>query len=324
MTRALAFACTLAFTLPSSALAWGQNGHRVVGHLADERLDPAVAAKVKELLKGEDLAMVSTWADEVRSDPRYHHGSWHYTSVPDGEAYSDAERSGGEGKEDIVEALMLNLGILRDTERSAEERGIALRWICHLVGDLHQPLHVGRAKDRGGNSIHCTWAAEYGGEPELHGERVQKKVEKILERAKALEEDPTPQATAETLAQALEVLEAIARREVESGSNLHSIWDTHLIEMKQLAYRDYARFLLAKRGTKEEAGWAGFELDGARDAILAWTAESIELRPQAYEPPRNDRYGHYTYRDQKIDLVDQRLHQAGVRLARLLNVALAE
>ena len=92
--------------------------------------------------------------------------------------------------------------------------------------------------------------------------------------------------------------------------------------MQGLGYVEYARFLVAKRGTKEEAAWAAFEADGIEAAVLAWTAESKEVRSQAYERPPEQRYGHYSYRDAKIPLVNQRLHQAGVRLARLVNVVL--
>jgi len=325
MTRLLATSIALALLAPASAFAWGQCGHRVVGHLADERLDPAVAAKVKELLGGETLAMVSNWADEVRTDPRYHKGSWHYTSVPDGETYADKERGGGEGKEDIVQAIALNLKILGDAERSKEERGIALRWIAHLVGDLHQPLHVGRSEDKGGNTIICRWSAEFGGEPRLGGgKELGGKIAELLERAEALKADATPQATADALAEAVKLLKASQERKVICEANLHEIWDTMLIEMLGLDYREYSAFLVAKRGTKEEAGWAAFEADGIDAAVVAWTDESRELRTQAYEPPPNHKYGHYNYRDAKIALVNQRLHQGGVRLARLLNVVLKD
>jgi len=147
----------LALAAPASG--WGQCGHRVVGTLADDRLDPAVAGEVRHLLGGETLAMVSTWADEVRNDPRYHRGTWHYTSIPDGATWGDAPRS-EEGEEDLVQAILLNARILADRARSRRDRGVALRWLAHLVGDLHQPLHTSARVserdpegDRGGNDF---------------------------------------------------------------------------------------------------------------------------------------------------------------------------
>ena len=325
MTRLFATSIALAFMTPTVAFGWGLTGHRVVGHLADERLDPAVQAKVKDLLDSETLAMVANWADYIRTDPRYHKGSWHYISIPDGEAYADKDRAGPEGKENIVQAILLNVEILRDAERPKAERAIALKWIAHLVGDLHQPLHVGRAEDYGGNKIKCRWSAEFGGSPTVRGgEGLDAKIDALLERVEALKSDATPQGTADALAEAVELLKASQEREVVSTANLHEIWDTFLIGMRGLGYQEYSRFLVIRRGKTEEAGWAEFKTDGIKQAVEAWTQESLEARKQAYRSPKDHKYGHYNYRDENLPLLEQRLHQAGVRLARLLNVALAD
>src|SRR5258708_33014438 len=74
--------------LPSLLFGWGKTGHRVVGQIAENHLSPKAAKAVRELLGVEPLAMVGTWADEIRSDPAWKKAEpWHYVNIPDGETY---------------------------------------------------------------------------------------------------------------------------------------------------------------------------------------------------------------------------------------------
>ncbi len=130
--------------------AWGRLGHRVVAEFADRHLSPTVRAEIAEILEpGESLADASTWADENRT--RIHgSGPWHFADVPlDEERYND--RLAGSGQ--IVPKLREFRGILADRRRSPAARREALRFVVHLVGDLHQPLHIGEHHDRGGNTL---------------------------------------------------------------------------------------------------------------------------------------------------------------------------
>jgi len=132
--------------------AWGRLGHRVTARLAERHLTPKAKESVKALLdEGETLADASTWADEHKREIR---GSapWHYVDVPLDELRYDARFSGPGAKQGcIVQKIREFRATLKDPTRSVEERRKALRFLVHLVGDLHQPLHVGDNSDRGGN-----------------------------------------------------------------------------------------------------------------------------------------------------------------------------
>ena len=125
----------------------------------------------------------------------------------------------------------------------------------HLVGDVHQPLHVGRGTDRGGNSIRVEWFGE--------------------------------------------------------SKNLHSVWDSNLIESQKLSFSEYAGFIDAKVSVEVEP-------PGKPD-IIRWVNESISHRDAVYEEPAPGSGGTYRYIFQKKPLLETRLKQAGVRLAQTLN-----
>ncbi len=136
--------------------AWGKLGHRIVGEIAERNIDSKTKKAFQELLETEDLARASTWADEIRSEPKTwgHTFPWHYVSIPDGKSYFDQKRV-KEG--DVIEALFRLEDVIRDTKLPKLERVNALRLYIHFLGDLHQPLHVGRSEDYGGNRVKLGW-----------------------------------------------------------------------------------------------------------------------------------------------------------------------
>lgn len=141
--------------------AWGPIGHRVVAKLAESELSSDNLKKINELLAGESLAMVSTWADEIRSDKDHAHtGTWHYINIQS-EKKIEAKNFEGKGYQVLEEQMT----ILKNSNAPKEKRAQALKWIVHLVGDLHQPLHAGLASDRGGNSVSLRW---FGKNSNLH------------------------------------------------------------------------------------------------------------------------------------------------------------
>ena len=139
----------------TSAFSWGKAGHRIVGEIAQRNLDSKTLKMIHELAGDDDLSRLSTWPDEIRSDPKMGYASpWHYVSIPNGKSYFDQKRN-KEG--DVIEALYRFEDTLRDPKETKEHKLDALRFLIHMTGDLHQPLHVGLAEDRGGNSIRVKW-----------------------------------------------------------------------------------------------------------------------------------------------------------------------
>lgn len=145
----------------TSANAWGPIGHRVTGALAQPLLSPKAAKAVKAIIGTETLAEASTWPDEMRSDPsvfwRRTASPWHYVTVPEGKTYTEV---GAPPQGDAYTALQDFAKTLRDPAASREDKQLALRFTVHLIGDLHQPLHVGNGTDRGGNDVKVTFMGE--------------------------------------------------------------------------------------------------------------------------------------------------------------------
>jgi hypothetical protein len=208
---------------------------------------------VRLLLGNEDLAQAATWPDDMRSapDPFWQKTAspWHYVTVK-GDDYqtSDAPPAG-----DAVTALAHFSAVLRDPKASPDEQRMALRFVVHIVGDLHQPLHAGAGDDRGGNTVSVSWFGK-----------------------------PT---------------------------NLHSVWDSALIEQRGLSYSEYAHWLSRAITPQEVIAWNQTDPN-------VWIHESVALRKTIYP---TDPALSWDYAYQHRGEVDQRLEQAGVRIAATLN-----
>lgn len=254
MKRALTavFALLLA---PAAANAWGPNGHRVVGRIAEHHLTDEAKRAIQCLIGLEGLAQASTWADEIRSDPDWKKAEpWHYISIDDNETLETTARN-PDG--DVLEAMQRFEAVLRDPQAVPQAKREALKFLVHFVGDVHQPLHVGRRDDLGGNRVEVMWFRE--------------------------------------------------------ATNLHSVWDSHLIENEKLSFSDFAEFI--DHPTFEELKtWQG-------STYVDWLRESKDLRGRVYQI--GDGKLSYEFAYQNIPLVKRRLLQAGVRLAGLLNAIFA-
>lgn len=140
---------------PTLGLAWGATGHRTVGAIADEHLSKKARKAVHRILGGGSMAMASTWMDEVRSNRTYDHmRDWHWVTIPDGSTYATADKN---PKGDAVEAIDRMIALLKAGNGTPEEQAIRLKVLIHLIGDVHQPLHVGRGDDKGGNDLQVRW-----------------------------------------------------------------------------------------------------------------------------------------------------------------------
>jgi nuclease S1 len=158
MKRVARLLLVLLAGLAPCAEAWGPTGHRAVGRVAERHLTPEAKRAVAQLLAPEQLAYVTTWADEIRSEPQWSRAeAWHWVTVPDGRTYESSAKN-PEG--DVLEAISRFEMVLADGGRPRIERARALKWLSHLVGDIHQPLHVGRGDDHGGNDVLVLWFNE--------------------------------------------------------------------------------------------------------------------------------------------------------------------
>jgi hypothetical protein len=167
MKRALlALICAVAATAPlGPALAWDAEGHRIIAHLALERLTPKAKAEIATLIahspeqatpscQVSSLEDASTWPDCIRPL----HGRWDYLARMH---FEDIPICGSEPLAAycpegacVIPETKRALAILGDKSRPSVERLQALEEVAHFVGDMHQPLHVADNHDRGGNDVH--------------------------------------------------------------------------------------------------------------------------------------------------------------------------
>lgn len=137
---------------------WGPTGHRATAAIATMYLNPEVKSKIDELLDGASLALVSTYADEIKSDARFLAFSpWHYVNYPFDSSYELHPKS---EKGDIIVAIKKCIEVIQDEDSPKEDKVFYLKLLVHFMGDLHQPLHVGKAEDRGGNQFQVSWFDE--------------------------------------------------------------------------------------------------------------------------------------------------------------------
>lgn len=141
-------------TLNSTPI-WGKTGHRVVGEIAENYLTGKTKRKIAKLLDHRTLAFSSTFADEIKSDDRYDKFyNWHFVNMPFDTTY---ELSVKNPKGNLVTGIAFCKNIIQDEKSSEADKAFYLKLLIHLVGDLHQPMHIGLEEDRGGNDIKLKW-----------------------------------------------------------------------------------------------------------------------------------------------------------------------
>ena len=215
--------------LAAHALAWSGPGHRLVGELAQRHLTPAANAQVAALLKGEpepSLAGVASWADTLRkSSPESYKKTerWHYINFPVGTCAYRPERDCPDGN-CVVGQIERQRVILGDRTQSLSARRDALKFLVHFVGDVHQPLHAGNRKDKGGNDFQISLRTNL--QPEAYAQKNY--VNGVM------------------------------------GTNLHAVWDYYILASKGMSPSLYADRLSAlpwppKLPSKSTspADWAG-------------------------------------------------------------------
>jgi hypothetical protein len=149
-----------------TALAFGPPAHRIAGLLAEPELCAAARTEVAAL-GGASLADLGVWADTIRSEPEWRHSApWHYMNVDDpptsdaGAALAAIRAFRHPPEGDVLEANGRFRADLANEALPRRARAEALRFLVHFVVDVHQPLHVGRAADRGGNEIDVRYGAK--------------------------------------------------------------------------------------------------------------------------------------------------------------------
>ena len=145
------------------AWAWGSEGHCIVADIAWDHLTPATRENLQPFLEGDDLASISSWADDIRPG-RPETAPWHYVNIPPDAAGYDPKNCPNDNC--VVAQINKFAQILGDPSQPFAARSEALKYLVHFVGDLSQPLHA-TAEARGGNDVPVTafGAAQCGNRP---------------------------------------------------------------------------------------------------------------------------------------------------------------
>jgi len=240
-------------------ISWGVTGHKTVADIAGNHLTPKAKAAVAELLGSQSMADVASWADEVRSTPEYKStGPEHFINVPLGLTHDQFTEQVMKMPEDnAYKALESYADVLYDTKSTKEQKTTALKFIIHIVGDMHQPMHVSRAEDKDGNTIQV----RYDGK----------------------------------------------------GTNLHSLWDSKLLEHGGLNDVQLTE-QYDQLSSGQIAQWQ-------KTPVLDWAWESYQISTQLYEAVEkaNGNVIDDAYYSKYMPIIQQRLARAGIRLAGLLN-----
>lgn len=166
MTKRLTIWISLVLTFLSlKVLAWDQNSHRIVGKISDNHLSIEARLVIHSLLSGDNLAEVTTWANENRFNPA---NFWQYKKANKGhdkkrehakkiksQPYRSTAYSGY--LIDEYSAVLKSSSVLKSPTFTPDKKQFYLRFLIHLIGDVYQPVHVGCISDCGGNKINVSF-----------------------------------------------------------------------------------------------------------------------------------------------------------------------
>ncbi|AQX13577.1 S1/P1 Nuclease [Elizabethkingia meningoseptica] len=249
-----------AFALTSvHTFAWGLTGHRIIAEIAENHLNGKAKRHLKQLFGKERMAYWANWPDFIKSDTTGVWKSssvWHYVNIdpqPDFKAFKDALTAQA-GPTMYTQIKTLSEQIKSD-KTSEKDKKIALIFLIHIMGDLAQPMHTGRAGDLGGNKIDVTYFGK--------------------------------------------------------KTNLHSVWDSDLIDSQKYSYTEFAKLLDIK--SKDEVK----KIQGG--TLEDWIYETHKLANNIYANTPAGSNLSYGYGYKYDALLEQQLLNGGLRLAKVLN-----
>ncbi len=155
---------TFIFTFAFQLMAFDVIGHKIVADIAYANLNPCARKKVNKLLGKRGIVAYASWADAIKSDSKYAYSyGWHFQNLDESMSKQELEHLIANPKLD-GEFLFFALDSLTNL-KNLKKNEDAVKFIVHIVGDMFQPLHMGRLVDRGGNDIQVMW---FGKKIRLH------------------------------------------------------------------------------------------------------------------------------------------------------------
>lgn len=148
--------------IPFTSFGWGMLGHRIIGQIAENHLNKKAALAIRGILGNESIAMVSTYADFIKSDASFKYlDSWHYINFEPGLTYAGLQAYlQTDTTVDAYTKMQFLIGELKKKDLEQEKKAFYLKLLIHIVGDVHQPMHSTANGDRGGNDLKVQWAGQ--------------------------------------------------------------------------------------------------------------------------------------------------------------------
>jgi hypothetical protein len=198
------------------------------------------------------MADVATWADENRNNKT---APWHFLNLPLGLTHEQFVKFVGESDNNVYSAILKTEANLRDKSLTSDQKNEALKYLIHLVGDAHQPMHISRKEDKGGNTIQVRFD--------------------------------------------------------NKGTNLHSLWDSKLIDHEGLSEPEIAKTY--------DVGTIAQIKQWQSDSPMEWIWESYQISSELYARAKPGQVIDEVYYQKYISVIHKRIDQAGIRLAGELN-----
>jgi hypothetical protein len=263
-------------------IVWGQNGHRIVAQICYNNLNENAKKEIDKTLGDEYLAQVATWPDFIRSEKNWDFSKpWHFITIDPNKTVQQVIDEAAKDPEinNVYEAIQLMTSILKNNSASTKIlqdlvdknkakllnnsiKATALAFLVHFIGDVHQPMHVGKNNDFGGNKISVLFFSK--------------------------------------------------------KTNLHSVWDSGIIEQEGLSFTDFSEFIERHTAPKKNK-WQ-------KAKMIDWVKESVKNREKIYNTlyDNTDRSTglpslSYNYQHDFLETVEDRLGAAGYRAAKILN-----
>lgn len=246
------------FLTSSYSFAWGTTGHRVVVEIAESHLNCKAKRQIKKIIGKQPLAYWANWPDFIKSNPDWKMAdSWHYLNFPSGLNRSDFDVNlENSSDENLYKRTLIIINELKNHKNlSLQKKQENLYFLIHLIGDTHQPLHIGREEDLGGNKIEVEW--------------------------------------------------------FKNTTNIHSLWDSKLVDFQQYSYTEYAEVLDFHDKKFNKTLTAGNLND--------WLYDSYQKAEDIYANTKAGDKLWYNYNYQYISTLEEQLLKGGLRLAKVLN-----
>lgn len=258
MKKLLYILFAVLFTFQTTDLfAWGTTGHRVVAEIAERNLSKKAKKELKKLIGNQKLAYWANYPDFLKSDPTWKFAdSWHYINMPEGldrDEFNQMMEASTD--ENAYKRALLLIDELKDPSISIEQKKIKLYFLIHIIGDVHQPLHIGRPDDLGGNRIKVEW--------------------------------------------------------FRKNTNIHSLWDSALVDFDKYSYTEYATVL--------DVHSKQFNNDIIKGDLNDWIYDSYQKAEEIYAATPAESSLSYRYSFDFQGTIENQLLKGGLRLADVLN-----